>query len=337
MDTGVHDVHENAISRHVQFRVVLPAVRAFSTSDRRSKIAIGFGTLRFARPPGKVTRVAINANADFRSRMGRVAARGDGPLREVRPVPVHLPGVHRDRRRGRRRARPDQPARGAARRAHRIHGAASGKSDEVPGLPAVRRGLSERRGARADRPGGAAGDGAGDAPAVARALCLPARAAEAQALRPGAPRRRVAAAAFAAAARERPPESAALSGGPWEDSAARPEDRAANVPAASLSAAVRIRREGALPYSPAASFTPSIRKWPRTLPRSWRASASSLCSRPGQVCCGAPLLSCGEVESARRVAGINRRVLAASGAETVLTPCAACGHTLKSVVSTAAR
>jgi len=51
---------------------------------------------------------------------------------------------------------------------------------------------------------------------------------------------------------------------------------------------------------------------------------------PGQVCCGAPLLSCGEVESARRIAGINRRVLAASGADTVLTPCAACGHTLKS-------
>ena len=49
-----------------------------------------------------------------------------------------------------------------------------------------------------------------------------------------------------------------------------------------------------------------------------------------QVCCGAPLLSCGETASAKRVAEINRRALAASGAEIVLTPCAACGYALKS-------
>jgi glycolate oxidase iron-sulfur subunit len=50
----------------------------------------------------------------------------------------------------------------------------------------------------------------------------------------------------------------------------------------------------------------------------------------GQTCCGAPLLNFGEAAAARRVAEINRRALADSGAETVLTPCAACGHTLKS-------
>jgi glycolate oxidase iron-sulfur subunit len=50
----------------------------------------------------------------------------------------------------------------------------------------------------------------------------------------------------------------------------------------------------------------------------------------GQTCCGAPLLNFGEVAAARRVAEVNRRALADSGAEVVLTPCAACGHTLKS-------
>ncbi len=50
----------------------------------------------------------------------------------------------------------------------------------------------------------------------------------------------------------------------------------------------------------------------------------------GQTCCGAPLLNFGEAAAARRVAEVNRRALAASGAEIVLTPCAACGHTLKS-------
>ena len=50
----------------------------------------------------------------------------------------------------------------------------------------------------------------------------------------------------------------------------------------------------------------------------------------GQTCCGAPLLNFGEAAAARRVAEVNRRALADSGAETVLTPCAACGHTLKS-------
>ena len=50
----------------------------------------------------------------------------------------------------------------------------------------------------------------------------------------------------------------------------------------------------------------------------------------GQTCCGAPLLNFGEAAAARRVAEVNRRALAGSGAETVLTPCAACGHTLKS-------
>jgi len=50
----------------------------------------------------------------------------------------------------------------------------------------------------------------------------------------------------------------------------------------------------------------------------------------GQTCCGAPLMNFGETAAARRVAEVNRRALAESGAETVLTPCAACGHTLKS-------
>jgi glycolate oxidase iron-sulfur subunit len=50
----------------------------------------------------------------------------------------------------------------------------------------------------------------------------------------------------------------------------------------------------------------------------------------GQTCCGAPLLNFGETAAARRVAEVNRRALADSGAEVVLTPCAACGHTLKS-------
>jgi glycolate oxidase iron-sulfur subunit len=50
----------------------------------------------------------------------------------------------------------------------------------------------------------------------------------------------------------------------------------------------------------------------------------------GQTCCGAPLLNFGEVAAARRVAEVNRRALAESGAQTVLAPCAACGHTLKS-------
>jgi glycolate oxidase iron-sulfur subunit len=50
----------------------------------------------------------------------------------------------------------------------------------------------------------------------------------------------------------------------------------------------------------------------------------------GQTCCGAPLLNFGEAAAARRVAEVNRRALADSGAEVVLTPCAACGHTLKS-------
>jgi glycolate oxidase iron-sulfur subunit len=52
-----------------------------------------------------------------------------------------------------------------------------------------------------------------------------------------------------------------------------------------------------------------------------------------QTCCSAPLLNFGEVATARRVAEVNRRALAESGAETVLTPCAACGHTLKSTYS----
>jgi glycolate oxidase iron-sulfur subunit len=51
----------------------------------------------------------------------------------------------------------------------------------------------------------------------------------------------------------------------------------------------------------------------------------------GQACCGAPLLSFGETAAARRVAETNRRALAASEAEIVLAPCAACGHALKSV------
>jgi glycolate oxidase iron-sulfur subunit len=53
----------------------------------------------------------------------------------------------------------------------------------------------------------------------------------------------------------------------------------------------------------------------------------------GQTCCGAPLLTFGEVAAARRVADVNRRALAESGAEIVLTPCAACGHSLKSTYS----
>jgi glycolate oxidase iron-sulfur subunit len=51
---------------------------------------------------------------------------------------------------------------------------------------------------------------------------------------------------------------------------------------------------------------------------------------PGQVCCGTPALSYGDVESARGLARINRRALAESAAETVVAPCAACGHALKS-------
>ena len=57
----------------------------------------------------------------------------------------------------------------------------------------------------------------------------------------------------------------------------------------------------------------------------------------GQTCCGAPLLNFGEAAAARRVAEVNRRALAGSGAEIVLTPCAACGHTLKSTYPEAAR
>jgi glycolate oxidase iron-sulfur subunit len=53
----------------------------------------------------------------------------------------------------------------------------------------------------------------------------------------------------------------------------------------------------------------------------------------GQTCCGAPLLNFGEAAAARRVAELNRRALADCGAEIVLTPCAACGHALKSVYS----
>jgi len=54
----------------------------------------------------------------------------------------------------------------------------------------------------------------------------------------------------------------------------------------------------------------------------------------GQTCCGAPLMNFGEAAAARRVAEVNRRALADSGAEIVLTPCAACGHMLKSTYPT---
>jgi glycolate oxidase iron-sulfur subunit len=54
----------------------------------------------------------------------------------------------------------------------------------------------------------------------------------------------------------------------------------------------------------------------------------------GQTCCGAPLLNFGEIAAARRVAEVNRRALAESRALSVLTPCAACGHTLKSTYPT---
>jgi len=51
---------------------------------------------------------------------------------------------------------------------------------------------------------------------------------------------------------------------------------------------------------------------------------------PGdQVCCGTPVLSYGDLESARRLARINRDAFLAAGADIVVVACASCGRTLK--------
>ncbi len=48
-----------------------------------------------------------------------------------------------------------------------------------------------------------------------------------------------------------------------------------------------------------------------------------------QLCCGTPVLAFGDIESARKLARLNRKCFESAGCEYVVTLCASCGRTLK--------